>query len=82
MVTKIQKWGNSQGLRIGKDLLQEAQIPVGAEVNVTVRDGLIIIAPVRQVRGRWRLEELVAAIPDGNQAEEVDWGRVEGREVW
>ena len=42
MVTKVQKWGNSQGLRLSKDLLEEAWISVGEEV-VAARDGEIVI---------------------------------------
>jgi antitoxin MazE len=52
MLTKIQKWGNSQGLRISRQLLEDARIAVGDEVDVAVRDGLIVIAPTRQVRGK------------------------------
>ena len=29
MITKIQKWGNSQGLRLSKTLLSDADIDVG-----------------------------------------------------
>ena len=39
MLGKIQKWGNSQGLRFTKALLQEAQINVGDKVNVSVQRG-------------------------------------------
>ena len=42
MVTKIQKWGNSQGLRLAKQVLEDAHISVGDDVDVTVRDGLIV----------------------------------------
>jgi mRNA interferase MazF len=37
MVTKIQKWGNSQGLRFSRTVLQQAQIDIGDEVEVSVR---------------------------------------------
>ncbi|TLM72197.1 MAG: AbrB/MazE/SpoVT family DNA-binding domain-containing protein [Actinobacteria bacterium] len=82
MVTKVQKWGNSQGLRLGKDLLSEAGIGIGDEVEVLFRDGEIIITPVHRVRGRLSLEELVREIPADWKAEEVDWGRPRGKEVW
>ena len=45
MLSKVQKWGSSQGLRFTKALLQEAQINVGDEVNVSVQKGRIIIEP-------------------------------------
>ena len=82
MVTKIQKWGNSQGLRLAKRLLEDAHISVGDDVDVTARDGLIFIAPTRRVRGKRNLQELVSRIPKNYKAEEVDWGEPVGREVW
>ena len=82
MVTKIQKWGNSQGLRLAKRLLEDAHISVGDDVDVTARDGLIVIAPARRIRGRQSLKELVSRIPKNSKAEETDWGKPIGREVW
>jgi antitoxin MazE len=82
MVTKIQKWGNSQGLRIAKQVLQDAHISVGENVDVTVRDGLIVIAPARRIRGRQSLQDLISRIPKNYKAEETDWGEPVGREVW
>jgi antitoxin MazE len=82
MVTKIQKWGNSQGLRLAKEVLQNARMALGDEVDVTARDGLIVIAPVRRVRGRHSLARLIAQIPKNHRAGEVDWGGPVGREVW
>ena len=82
MVTKVQKWGNSQGLRLPKHVLEDAHISVGDDVDVTVRDGFIVIAPVRKMRGKHTLEELVAKIPKGYATEEIDWGEPVGREAW
>jgi antitoxin MazE len=82
MVTKVQKWGNSQGLRLAKDVLAQARIGVGDEVEVAVDDGLIVIAPVRRVRGGHRLEDLISRIPPDYRPEEVDWGTPVGREAW
>jgi antitoxin MazE len=82
MVTKVQKWGNSQGLRLPKQILADASIAVGDDVDVAVRDGVIVIAPVKRVRGKQDLKALLAGIPKDYQAEEVDWGKPVGREVW
>lgn len=82
MVTKIQRWGNSQGLRLARQVLEDAHISVGDEVDVTTRDGLIVIAPVRRIRGKRSLQELVSRIPKGHKTEELDWGGPIGREVW
>jgi len=82
MVTKVQKWGNSQGLRLARQVLEDAHISVGDDVDVTARDGLIVIAPVRRVRGRQSLKELVSRIPKNYETAETDWGTPVGREVW
>ena len=78
MVTKIQKWGNSQGLRLAKQVLEDAHLSVGDDVDVTARDGVIVIAPARRVRGKRSLQELVSRIPAGCKAEELDWGSPPG----
>jgi antitoxin MazE len=82
MVTKIRKWGNSQGLLLTKQVLEDAHITVGDDVDVTVRGGIIIVAPVRQVRGKRSLQELVSRIPKDRKADEIDWGRPVGKGVW
>jgi len=82
MVTKIQKWGNSQGLRLARQVLEDACISVGDDVDVSARDGVIVIAPVRRIRGGQSLQELVLRIPRNYESGETDWGGPVGREVW
>jgi len=47
MLAKIQKWGNSQGLRLTKKLLEDAQLVVGDEVDVSVKNGVVIVKPAK-----------------------------------
>ena len=82
MITKIQKWGNSQGLRLSKDVLSDADIDVGDEVDVAVRKGTLIVRPVRRVRGGHDLRKLVSRISKKYKPRELDWGPPVGREVW
>lgn len=82
MVTKVQKWGNSQGLRFSKAILEEAHINVGDPVNISVKKGQIIVEPVTKVRGKYDLRELVSKMPQNYQVEELDWGKPIGKEVW
>ena len=82
MITRIQKWGNSQGLRLSKTLLGEADIEVGDAVDVTIRKGTLVLTPVRRVRGGHSLRDLVRRIPKGDRSREIDWGEPVGREVW
>lgn len=82
MVTRVQKWGNSQGLRLSKETLSTVRIEIGDVVDVTVHEGSIVVTPVRRVRGALDLERLVAAIPKGYRPGEADWGPPVGGEVW
>jgi len=82
MVTRVQRWGNSQGLRLAKQVLEEAGISVGDPVDVSTRDGVIVVAPVRRVRGKISLRELVSRIPKNYKPKELDWGAPIGREDW
>ncbi|MBI4699658.1 MAG: transcriptional regulator/antitoxin, MazE [Deltaproteobacteria bacterium] len=82
MLAKVQKWGNSQGVRLAKPVLAQAHLGVGEAVEVVARDGAIVLLPVRRVRGRVRLASLVARIPPDYRAREVDWGGPRGRETW
>ena len=82
MHTRIQKWGNSQGLRLAKNVLEDARLGVGDEVDVAVQDGIIVVAPTKRIRGRYHLEDLVGQIPAVYHASEVNWGKPVGKETW
>ena len=82
MITKVQKWGNSQGLRISKELLAGADLAVGDAVEVAAREGTIVITPARRVHGGHDLRQLVKDVPAGCKPEELNWGPPAGREVW
>ena len=49
--TRIVKIGNSQGIRIPKPLLDQADI--GEEVELEVRDGQLIVRQAREPRFGW-----------------------------
>ena len=82
MLAKIQKWGNSQGLRLPKNLLIDAQLGVGDDVDIRVKDGIMIVTPTKVIRGKYNLKDLVARIPKDTQTGEVDWGEPVCKEVW
>ena len=80
VVSRVQKWGNSQGLRLPKQVLDLAEIAVGDEVEITVGDGQILLRKAR--RPKYDLAGLVARIPKDYKAEEVGFGRPVGKEEW
>ena len=80
MQTRIQKWGNSLGLRIPRSFAQEAGVSAGSQVDLSVRDGDLVVKPER--RRTYRLGDLLRRVTADNLHGEVDTGRPVGREVW
>lgn len=80
MQTEVKIWGNSQGIRIPKEVLKEASLSVGDVLEFKVSKGVIVLEkPLRHKS----LEERAAEY-DGklNLDGEFDWGEDKGREVW
>ena len=77
--TQVAKWGNSLGLRLPKSVAVEAQIDAGDTVDVSVRNGAIVIRPSRP---KYSLAQLVARITPRNRHRETDWGEPLGDEAW
>ena len=67
---------------MSKETLDNADIAVGDEVDVAVRDGLILIAPVKCLRGKYKLSDLVKRISSDYQTQELQCGEAVGKEVW
>jgi antitoxin MazE len=78
MSAKIQKWGNSLGIRIPKTIIEKMNLSENAEVKVEHKDGVIIIF---QAKKKFSLETLVDEITTDNLHEEEIFVK-EGTEVW
>jgi antitoxin MazE len=78
MSGKVQKWGNSLGIRIPKNLIEKLKLVENSEVEVEHRDGAIVIFPVRN---KFSLESLLGQITKDNCHHEAD-SAAEGNEVW
>jgi len=80
MNTRIQKWGNSLGLRIPKSFAEEAGVEAGSEVKLSVKDGQLVVTPTR--RRKYRLRDLLRKVTPENVHDEIDTGGPVGREGW
>ncbi len=80
MVTKVQRWGNSLGLRIPKSIAAEAQIEEGSEVDIAVQEGNLVITPSK--KPRYQLADLLSRVSKKNLHDEISTGEPAGREVW
>jgi antitoxin MazE len=87
MKTTLQRWGNSQGVRIPKQLVERIGVDIGSKVIISLNanQSTITIAPVRDtrpVRGRHRIEDLIAASQTDSFDGSEFWRNPEGREAW
>lgn len=78
MEAKIQKWGNSFGIRIPMPFLKDLSLGNGSIVEIEEVNNRIVIKPLKKIE----LESLLSGISDQNLHSETDWGIAEGDEIW
>ena len=47
-VLRVQKWGNSQGIRLPKKILKDLGIDVNDKIEISLNDGEIILRKVKK----------------------------------
>ncbi|GAY73843.1 AbrB/MazE/SpoVT family DNA-binding domain-containing protein [Lentilactobacillus kosonis] len=80
----VDRWGNSQGVRLPKDLLQQIGLddPVGEEIEIDVRNNEIVIrkadhrSPLEKRFDGFDVEEYF----NDQESREIDLGDAIGRE--
>jgi antitoxin MazE len=71
MKSQIRKMGNSQGVIIPKPLLEEVGVRAGDPVELKVKKGRLVIAPLRaEVRAGWAADS--KALADSGEAS-LEW---------
>ncbi len=78
MYTTIQKWGNSQAVRIPKSILEKAQLKESDQVEIKVHEGNVLIIPVKKRR---TLAERIAEYEGNYEGQEWDTGKPVGKEI-
>jgi antitoxin MazE len=79
METKVQKWGNSLGVRIPRSVAAEARLSAGSAVQISAQDDAIVIRPVSRLR--YSLAELLKGVKRGNLHSQVPTGEPVGKEA-
>lgn len=80
MTTQVKSWGNSQGIRLTKDVLESVGIKVNDILDVRIVGNEIVIS--KKFRHRTLEERAEAFGGKIDHCEEFDWGEPRGREVW
>lgn len=81
MTVRLQKWGNSQGIRIPKFMLDDLTWADDEVVDIIVDNGKIIIERSR-THQRPDIHALFEGFKGKYEPSEIDWGDSSGREVW
>lgn len=79
MITTIQKWGNSQGIRIPKSILDTVDWKENESICLFADDDRIVI---QKANKRKSIEELFENFNGEYEPTEFDWGKPVGNEIW
>jgi antitoxin MazE len=82
MRTSIIKWGNSQGIRLPKLLLESANFKENDDVEVMAEKNSIVIKKAVSNRKHRTLKERLENFSEEYKFEEWDTGMPVGDEVW
>lgn len=77
----IQKWGNSQGIRIPKAFLEAVGLTENYRVELVRVDDSIVIKKV-DLSKKVTLKDIFSGYTENYESEEFDWGNPVGKEVW
>jgi len=77
MQPRVQKWGNSLGVRIPLSLAMKAGLKEGVPVDLQADDNMLVIR-----RKQYTLEQLLAQVSPDNVHREIETGSQTGREAW
>ena len=80
MEAKIQKWGNSDGIRIPSSILKSLNIKTNDIINIEQQDDKIIISVPK--KKKISLEDRFKEYHGKNLAKEFFWDENVGREIW
>lgn len=75
MMTQVAKWGNSQGIRLDKRILNHIGLCIGDTVEITKKGEAIIIKPTHGID--WLLQNYERPAPSESWENEEPRGREE-----
>lgn len=76
--TVIRQWGNSQGVRIGKEFLEAANLKLSDVLRIEASENVIIL---RKVQKHKTFEERLAEYDGKISICDFDWGDPQGKEM-
>ena len=81
MITAIQKWGNSQGIRLPKSYLDAIGLDVNDSVEILRNGDDIVVHKIKKTT-ELTLEDIFEGYTGDYKGAEADWGEKVGLEEW
>ena len=80
MEAKLQKWGNSLGLRIPSTILKSLDLKVGDVININEEDNKIVI--IKKEKSKYSLQDRIIRYKGENMSNDFKWDEPKGNEIW
>lgn len=81
MKALIGKWGQSQAVRLPKDVSDRLRLKAGDEVEMELVEGRLVITPVKRPN-KLDPKALFAEMERCEPPAETSWGLARGAEIW
>ena len=80
MEVKLQKWGNSMGIRIPSNILKSLNLKTNDLLNIELADNKIVISVPQ--KKKISLEKRFSEYHGENLAKTFSWDESVGKEIW
>lgn len=76
----LQKWGNSQGVRLPKKVIDAAHLTLDQQMSVSIHKGAIVLTPILP-HSDFTLETMLRDVTPERVGGEFPWGPDVGKEI-
>ena len=76
----LQKWGNSDGIRIPSTILKSLNIKTNDKLNIEQIDDKIVIS--KSTKKKISLKEEFEKYNGDNLSKDYEWDKPRGKEIW
>jgi antitoxin MazE len=80
MEARLQKWGNSVGIRIPSNIIKSLNLKINDVLELKTDEKKIIIT--KSIKKTISLEERFKEYNGKNLAKDFEWDEPQGREIW
>lgn len=80
MEARLQKWGNSVGIRIPSNIMKSLNLKINDVLELKTEENKIIMT--KTIRKTISLEERFKVYNGENLAKDFEWDEPQGREIW